>query len=155
VEAVLVRSEFPGDLVQLETQRRRWASGNIGFARRQAVGLLWEGLRRQSRTLAEAGWTLLLLSRPLAFFSLLLSVMLTGASVGVSPGSWARALFGSSLALLAMLCAYFALGVFRLGLTLHRVRLLLSAPVVLARLTAISIVCLLGPQSRGWTRTPR
>jgi 1,2-diacylglycerol 3-beta-glucosyltransferase len=154
-ETILVRSPFPQDCAQLETQRRRWATGNVGLARKHALGLIWEGLRIRRRTLVEAGWTLFLLSRPLVMLLLLLPALLLGASVVIEPAPVALALFGFSLALLGSLIAYFALGAVRLGITSHRLRLLLQAPVVVGRLAAIAVLGLAGMPRYGWDRTPR
>lgn len=155
VESVLIRSEFPRDRARLETQRRRWASGNIGLARSRAIGLVGEGLRRRNPRLVEAGCSLLLLSRPLALFLLLLPAALTAATAGMRPGPLDAALFGFSLALLAALMAYFALGVVRLGVTSHRIGFLLGSPIILARLVVMALVGLFGFHEGGWNRTPR
>jgi cellulose synthase/poly-beta-1,6-N-acetylglucosamine synthase-like glycosyltransferase len=150
-----VHSAFPVDAKQLRVQRTRWASGNLGFARRNALRLMGDGLRTGDGALWDAGATFLILSRPLVLLALLLPLGLGIAGDRLTNEGLFRWVWIAAAALLALLLAYFALGVLRLGVTRRRIRLLLGAPVVLLELAAIAVAGLLRSPVRSWDRTPR
>jgi cellulose synthase/poly-beta-1,6-N-acetylglucosamine synthase-like glycosyltransferase len=155
VPDVAVHSAFPADREQLRVQRTRWASGNLGFARRNALRLLGEGLRRGDGMLWDAGATLLVLSRPLVLLAALLPLGAGVAGDLATSVPQFRWVWIAASGLLTLLLAYFALGVLRLGVTRRRFWLLIGAPVVLLQLAAIAVAGLLrGPVSH-WDRTPR
>lgn len=155
VEDAGLRSQCPTDRMRLQAQRTRWAGGSLGFAKRQAARLMWEGFRKREWTLVDVGWTLLLLSRPLVILLLLLAIGLSGTSTAMKPGPYPSIVLGSSVALLILLGVYFSLGIVRLGLTRRRIVLLLMAPFVALELLTIAIGGLLGVGGRVWRRTPR
>jgi cellulose synthase/poly-beta-1,6-N-acetylglucosamine synthase-like glycosyltransferase len=155
VPDVAVHSAFPVDREQLRVQRTRWASGNLGFARRNVLRLMVDGWRTGDGALWDAGATFLILSRPLVLLALLLPLGLAVAGDIATSVRLFRWVWVAAAALLALLLAYFALGVLRLGLTRRRLGLLLGAPAVLLQLAAIAVAGLLRGPARTWDRTPR
>ncbi|MGD0310206.1 MAG: glycosyltransferase family 2 protein [Acidobacteriota bacterium] len=150
-----VRSAFPVTGRQLHVQRERWAKGNLGFGRRHAFRLMMDGVKQRSPGLLDAGWTLLVLSRPLVLAYLLGSVIGCFLIRRFAPGPHAGLLFAAALILLAINVLYFGLGVFLLGVTWPRLLLLMSIPLVVARLAWISMRGLTGAEALQWNRTPR
>ncbi len=151
---VWVKTASPVQLNQLAIQRNRWAE-NLRIGRLQGLKVMWEGLRRRSLTIADAGWTLLVLSRPIIFLELLVCVMLALSSVWFAPGVFSSSLFvmASGAALIQFM--YVCSGVFLLGISRHRLYLLLLAPLVFVRLLRYSIPGVLGKTFSTWERTPR
>jgi len=155
LDQIWVKSRFPVNPLQLDMQRERWAKGSVGFGKTHALQLMAEGLRKRSLGLFDAGWTFLVLSRPLFIAGLLGTVSMCFFARWVVPGVASEALFSTSLILVGINALYFALGIVLLGVTPLRLRLLLSVPMVLARLTWISFRGLAGADGMPWVRTPR
>ncbi|NIO19351.1 MAG: glycosyltransferase, partial [Candidatus Aenigmarchaeota archaeon] len=76
VSEVNVSSEFPAHQDQLKIQRTRWASGNLCLGKTHALRLMWEGVVKGQWLLIDAGWTLLVLSRPLVLLELFIALIL-------------------------------------------------------------------------------
>jgi hypothetical protein len=127
----------------------------VGFGKTHALQLMVEGLRNRSLSLIDAGWTLLVLSRPLFLMGLLCAISICLLARWVVPGVASDVLFVTSLILAGINALYFGHGIVLLGMTPSRLRLLLSAPLVLARLTWISLRGLAGVNGMPWARTPR
>jgi 1,2-diacylglycerol 3-beta-glucosyltransferase len=155
LDQIWVKSRFPVNPLQLDVQRNRWAKGSVGFGKTHALQLMVEGLRNCSVSLFDAGWTLLVLSRPLFLLGLLCAISICLLARWVVPGVASDVLFVTSLILAGINALYFGLGIVLLGLTPSRLRLLLSVPLVLARLTWISLRGLAGVNGMPWVRTPR
>lgn len=155
VREAAVRSPFPADATQLRVQRARWAGGNLRLARGQALRWMLAGLRHRRAAWFEAGWTLLLLSRPLVLLVALLALLFAAAAALVSPEGRAPVPLAIAALPAALLAATVALGIVHLGLTPRRLRLLLGTPVVAARLVAIAIAGLFRRGAGVWARTPR
>ena len=154
INEVKVVSEFPGKKDQLQAQRMRWAR-NLGFSRTQALKLIWEGIVRGRGLLIDAGWTLLVLSRPLVLLELFIVVILGLFSVLFLPGPLSRELFAAGLVLVLIQLFYFGLGVVLLGVNGRRIVLLLSSPATIGRLIVISLLGVFGVRGNIWARTPR
>jgi glycosyltransferase involved in cell wall biosynthesis len=154
LRGVRVWSDFPQGRDDLRVQRARWA-GNVGFGRREALGLLADGLLRGRPLLIDAGWTLGVLSRPLVLLQLLAALALAGLGVWQAPGSVSAALLAAALTLAAMQGAYFALGVALLGLDRRRFRRLLGAPLVVLELLGMALAGMVRSGTGPWVRTPR
>jgi 1,2-diacylglycerol 3-beta-glucosyltransferase len=155
VQEVRVASPFPVNHQQLSVQRVRWAKGNIGFGESRALALVGKGLARRSLLLCDAGWTLLVLSRPLVLLELALALVMSGLAVLVAPGSTSRTLLGTVGVLMMLQGAYLTAGIGLLGLDRTRLRLLLKAPMVILYLIVIAIKSLVGRGESTWERTPR
>jgi cellulose synthase/poly-beta-1,6-N-acetylglucosamine synthase-like glycosyltransferase len=154
VDEVKVFSQFPDRKDQLQVQRMRWAR-NLGFSKRQALKLIWEGIVQGRGLLTDAGWTLLVLSRPLVLIELFIAVILGSFSVWLLPGQLSKGLFAAGLIVLLVQLLYFALGVALLGVNVRRMKLLLSSPVTVGRLIVISLSGVFGVRGNIWSRTPR
>lgn len=150
-----VLSDFPTDGTQLKVQRTRWSSGNLSLSKGQALALIGEGLLTRNHLLIDAGWTLLVLSRPLILMVLFSGLLLSAICFKVIPGFVSASLFFTESVLSVLYIVYFGLGAWRLGITARRVRLFLTAPVVVLRLMLISIFGLFGLKRDVWARTPR
>jgi 1,2-diacylglycerol 3-beta-glucosyltransferase len=155
LDRVEVRSPFPTEGRQLSIQRERWAKGNMSFGRSHVFKLLAEGVRTHSLRLLDAGWMLLVLSRPLILACLLSAILLSTAAHWLVPASITNALLNASLALAVFYILYFGLGIVLLGLSKRRFLLLLGVPFVLVRLIWISVCGWTGARNLQWTRTPR
>jgi len=154
VNEVNVFSEFPVKKDQLQIQRMRWAE-NIGFGKTQALKLMWEGIIRGDGLLIDAGWTLLVLSRPLVLLELFIAVILGLLCSWLVPGSLSDMFISIGLILVLIQGIYFGSGILLLGVNGHRVGLLLSSPATVIRLIVISLLGLFGVKKESWARTPR
>jgi len=154
INEVNVFSEFPDNKDQLQVQRTRWAR-NLGFSKMQALRLIWDGMIQGRGLLTDAGWTLLVLSRPLVLLELFIGVILGLFCAWLLPGPLSRGLFAAGLVLLFVQCLYFGLGVALLGMNSRRVVLLLSSPATIGRLILISLLGVFGVRGNMWARTPR
>lgn len=155
VPGAAVRSAFPADGAQLRVQRTRWAGGTLGFARRTALRLIGEGFARRSCALIDAGWTLLVLSRPLVAVTVVAAFALALGATLLAPGGRAPVSLVLAACPAALLLAYVGLGIVRLGVTRRRLGLLLGAPETALRLVIISVSGLLRRSEGAWERTPR
>jgi 1,2-diacylglycerol 3-beta-glucosyltransferase len=154
INEVNVFSEFPDQKGQLQVQRMRWAR-NLGFSKTQALKLIWEGIIQGRGLLTDAGWTLLVLSRPLVLLELFIAVILGLFCVWLLPGALSKGLFAAGLILLFVQFFYFGLGVALLGVNGRRIVLLLSSPATIGRLVVISLLGVFGVRGNTWARTPR
>jgi hypothetical protein len=119
------------------------------------LGLIWDGISQGRLALADAGLTLLILSRPLV---LVLSGVALGASLAgatIYPDTIFYIMQSVAAATLLSLIMCLMLGVFTVGLSLRRIILLLGAPAVIARLAVVSLGAIFRPVSDHWIRTPR
>jgi len=155
VEEVHVTSEFPSNVKQLNTQRLRWASGNLKFSKTYSFKLIWEGIRQRNITLVDAGWSLLVLSRPLVLLELLVALLLGILCYYWIPGPLSYSLLFAGVAVLIMQGLYFAAGIWLFGLNRKRLKLLLFSPFVIVKLMVISLFGLMGVKQTNWARTPR
>jgi cellulose synthase/poly-beta-1,6-N-acetylglucosamine synthase-like glycosyltransferase len=155
VSDVKVKSKYPAYKAQLKTQRRRWAGGTLKFAVTHALGLIWEGLIKKNILLSDAGWTLLVLSRPLVLLELFFSLILTIICVLVYPSLLSSWLLILSLIVVSLQALYFSLGIAFLGINLRRLRLLLCTPIAVLKLLAVTLSTLGGLNRQRWVRTPR
>jgi cellulose synthase/poly-beta-1,6-N-acetylglucosamine synthase-like glycosyltransferase len=152
---VHVSSEFPADTEQLKVQRGRWSVGNLSFGKKQALKLIVEGLANRQWPLIDAGWSLLVLSRPLVLLELVLAVASCLICFWLVPGPVSTALFLTALVIVCAQTLYFGMGIVLLGMTARRIKLLLQSPTVVLRLTIISVLGILGITKAIWARTPR
>ena len=152
---VRVFSPFPVTREQLAIQRRRWASGVAGLGRVEAMRSMLDGVRRRDARLFDAGWTLLVLSRPVLLLLLLLTMTLASLTWWTSPGPGILTILTISTIETFLLLGYFALGIFHLGLSSRRLRFLAEAPLVVARMVRASLAGIFGVEETTWRRTPR
>ena len=152
---VKVKTNFPPYKHQLNTQRIRWASGTLGFGKTQALKLIWGGVVKRSCLLVDAGWTFLVLSRPLVLLELFIAVILAIVCLQLWPGLLSKWLLRIGLVLILMQGLYFGIGIFFLGINLRRIKLLLGTPVLVIRLMVISLLGIIGVNIDNWVRTPR
>ena len=139
---------------QLTVQRKRWAGGTLQLGRRSAFGLIAQGILTARLLLADAGFTLLIVSRPLVLLHLAVTLAL-GTLLSIAyPGALSRLCLGAGMGDFAAYAVYFSVGVALVGVTARRVRFLVSSPLVLVRLMAISLRATLATNTP-WVRTPR
>jgi cellulose synthase/poly-beta-1,6-N-acetylglucosamine synthase-like glycosyltransferase len=154
VPAARVASPFPVSHQQLTVQRTRWAKGNIGLGKSRALALIWKGLFKRSLLLFDAGWTLLVLVKPLILLELSLAVLMSLVAVLMVPAWISWMTLGVATGIVLSQGLYLVLGMWVLGLSQTRIRLFLNAPRVVVALLAITVKGLVG---RGdiWIKTPR
>jgi cellulose synthase/poly-beta-1,6-N-acetylglucosamine synthase-like glycosyltransferase len=143
-----VLAESPVTVEQLRMQRLRWASGNAGISRREALVLMRQGLAERQAALFDAGWSMLTGSRPLMLLTVLLPL---AAGVLLHSGfitAW-------SMCLLAVQAAMVVAGTVSAGLTRRRVLWTLYLPVVVYELVYATVRGLLGINRTVWQRTKR
>lgn len=155
VPEVSVHSPFPETAEQLRVQRERWAGGNVEMSKGSALRLLAEGLVTGRWLVADMGMTILSQSRPLLLVLLWAGLGLSLVEWWLSRDAFASRAVAASLSLNLTFVAYLLSGVGVLGITGHRLSLLLRAPLVLLRLVGISVRSAMGGGSSGWERTPR
>lgn len=155
VENVAVRHDSEEHIEQVTVQRRRWAGGAFALVRRSGLKLIWEGLTSRRLLVADAGWTLLTLSRPIVLAHAAAAVALAVAVSLLLPGNVSLGLLAIAGALALAQMAYFATGIVMVGLSFRRISFLLKAPLVIARLAVISLRSLVVPRHIHWERTPR
>lgn len=152
---VNVSSAFPEHSRQLCVQRTRWAAGNAQLGWSSAIRLLAEGMLRRHGGLVDAGWTLLVLSRPLLLLHLLVTLVVTSLNTLLAPGLISRTLLGCAVTVAAVQAGYFMAGVLHLGVTRRRLGLLLGSVAVVPRLVSITLRGAARGDSLAWTQTPR
>jgi cellulose synthase/poly-beta-1,6-N-acetylglucosamine synthase-like glycosyltransferase len=155
VPEIRARSEFPVSGDQLKVQRRRWSGGGLYFVRTQALRLIGEGLVTSRGLLIDAGWTLLILSRPLVLLELGVAAALGALCAWREPGPLSSTLLAACCAVVLLDGVYFSLGVLKMGINARRLRFLLGAPAVVARLAVISLAGIVLTNRGPWVRTPR
>jgi glycosyltransferase involved in cell wall biosynthesis len=155
VPAVCVVSRFPADARQMRVQRSRWAGGNLGVGRKQAARLILEGLRTRRGALVDAGWTLLVMSRPLVLMAALAALLTAATCVWLAPGEFSTGLLLAAASVVVGFVLYLAAGIGLLGMSRRRLTLLLRAPLVIGRLAAIALSGLVSGAPTVWTKTPR
>jgi len=118
------------------------------------MGLIAKGLATGRTLLADAGWTLLIVSRPLVLLHLLLTVALASLLAWLCPATASRAFLVMGVSSLAVYAVYFAVGIAAVGISARRAGYLLTTPLVLARLAIIALKAGMSRQTN-WVRTPR
>ena len=150
-----VASAFPVSHHQLTVQRMRWAKGNIGFGKTRALGLLWEGLKDRNLLRFDAGWTLLVLSRPLVLLELAMALVVSLLATLVITGPISVILLSTAFTVAALQLLYLAVGIVLLGLNRARARLVLKTPIVIGHLIIIAVKSLMERGEAAWAKTPR
>jgi len=155
VSEVKVVSEFPVNQKQLQVQRNRWAQGNLKFGKTHALRMLLKGLLKGNLKLADAGWTLLVISRPLVLFGTFVGLVLALFSYWLDPGVFPKNLVIWDFILLFSLIIYFGGGVILLGINIKRLIFLLQSPLWVVKLIVISLKGIFEHNKIGWIKTPR
>ena len=140
---------------ELAVQRTRWASGNMSLSRTDSFRLMWEGIRKGNLRTVDLGWTLLITSRPLVLFHLLLTQLGAASLYLWSPTRFTVSVWMVAMSLIPLYAAYLTAGIWKLGLNTRRFQYLLQTPAVVAGMAAISMRALLGFSNYSWNRTPR
>lgn len=149
-----VVSAFPSQYKTLSVQRSRWVGGMVTFSVLRGLSLLAKGLFLLRPRLADAGITLLTLSRALIIGELVFAWLIVFAAAMVSP-AYALSL---AVALLVASLGYFAYAVVGLATVDHAS--LSWKHVVLLPLTTLTYLLvamksLLYAGSTQWVKTPR
>jgi 1,2-diacylglycerol 3-beta-glucosyltransferase len=152
---VRVFSPFPVTSSQLMIQRRRWAAGTAEVGKADAFKLLATGPMQRSILLLDAGWTLLVLSRPMIIVSMILALGLALLNWWTVPEGGARALLTVATGEIVALGLYFQLGIVRLGVNRRRLSCLIRTPLVVGQLIWASVQGILQQDRKTWLRTPR
>ncbi len=150
-----VVSDFPEDRKTLSVQRKRWAGGTLERVTRQAFPLMSAGLSQKSLRLFDAGWTFLILSKPLLILQWALTVLCCGFLF------WPlRTYRGPSFLILSLLIGggyllYFLMAMYRFGMTRKRWELALRLPVEAGHYIGLTVRSLFASSPQAWDRSPR
>jgi cellulose synthase/poly-beta-1,6-N-acetylglucosamine synthase-like glycosyltransferase len=155
VQEACVSSPFPSKQAQLDVQRTRWAAGNLGYGKSDALKFIKEGLLKGPLVLADFGWNMIVLSRPLMLAILGITLLFCALTLLLGPSIFSMFLLIAALGCCALQGLYFFLGIVLLGISKNRMLFLLQAPGVVLRLVMISVVSLVAPGKQIWKRTPR
>ena len=155
MSSVRVASDFPVNYAQMVVQRRRWIRGGMHAAWNHGMKLMWEGLKNGKLGLIDAGFTSVILSRPLILGQLALTAVLAFLCRWFVPGDASNGMLLILGAIVALYVLYAATGVCLLGLSLRRIGLLLQSPLVVLRYLALTATTMLLSRSGNWDRTPR
>ncbi|OKY75634.1 MAG: hypothetical protein BM485_07895 [Desulfobulbaceae bacterium DB1] len=155
LKKVRVISPFPVTHEQLKVQRTRWASGNLSFGKKEAFNLILEGVKNRNMAVADAGWSFLVLSKPLLLLGLCAAVLVSIACVFFAPGDFSTFLLIFALVVTFLYIAYFVVGIYRFGLSWRRFFYLMQVPVTVINLMFVSMLGLIGFKKDDWARTPR
>jgi 1,2-diacylglycerol 3-beta-glucosyltransferase len=150
-----VLSKYPTTLEQVSIQRKRWATGNFDFGKTHALKLMKEGIFNRNVQLIDAGWTFLVLSRPLVLLELIISFITGILFFVINPGSRAVKYMTFLVIIAAAQVIYFLAGMMLLGLNLQRIKLLSKIPYALGKLMMISLQSVLKFDNKSWSKTPR
>ena len=155
VPNVRVVSDFPTQQDQLDVQRKRWIGGNIALGKRHGFRLFRQGLLGCRLPLIDAGWTTMIISRPMVILQLISTLVMTLLCRYLMADTWSTIMLVCCLAAMAFYALYVAIGVGSLGLTAHRVRLLLGSPAIVSRYLLLSLQAFVSSGPTAWNRTPR
>jgi|GEM_PF-668249 len=150
-----VFSEYPEEKQTMQVQRKRWIGGTLALSLCRGIPLLVSGLFTANKLRLDAGLTLLMLSRPLIVFQLILTTLLCFMLIWPLKTGW-----GLTFLIVTLLCwlahlVYFSLGVVKLGLTLKRIKMLVRIPQILLGYLLFSGLTFASSPSKQWERTPR
>jgi cellulose synthase/poly-beta-1,6-N-acetylglucosamine synthase-like glycosyltransferase len=156
VDNVNVTSEFPENRSQLDTQRRRWFGGGVELAASQSWNLLKTGLTALDWRLVDAAINSWIVARPLIILQLSVSIVAAIIYCLVASDQTLASVFLVSLvAVIAGYLTYVAVGLLCVGLSAHRLSLLLKTPWFVAYYLCISANALARGASKEWVSTPR
>lgn len=155
VKNVKVSSAFPVTQEQLNVQRTRWGSGNLSFGKKNALKLLIEGLVHRKIMVMDAGFTFLVLSRPLVIAEIVLVCVVSAVNWLIHDSLFSTVCFSTAVSILFCFVGYLGLGILMLGVNSHRLHLLLATPFVVSRLIVIAIINVFGIKGLSWKKTPR
>ena len=147
-----VLARQPETFGQAHIQRVRWASGTLSVSKAHAVKLMCYGLSEKSMAVVDAGFSLLVLSRPLLLLLSLMSAVLSLAYRAAGGGAFHA---GWALSVLLAQTAYLMAGVFMERLDCRRITYLILAPFVVVWFFFITVLGLAGYREGLWLRTKR
>ncbi len=155
IETASVVSPFPTNINQLNTQRDRWAGGNIALSKNFALKMLFEGIGSGNLRLSDAGWTLLINSKPLLLGYQALVILLSLSYYLIIPGILSYTLFCIAIYAGIVTIIYFILGIIRMGITRKRISLMIQSPVWIFNIFRITFRSFFSKNVQVWKKTPR
>ena len=148
-------SPFPVNAEQLATQRTRWVFGGIQTLWSSFGQLLYQGVFKHNFIALDAAVSMLYISRPAVFCQVALSGLIGTMCFFLIPSLWSNLLLAIFLGAVAIYMTYVMIGVFTLGLTWRRVKLLLCIPLFVIKYFVIVTKSILVSHPTEWERTPR
>jgi len=155
VDKAKVYTQFPSSDEQMVVQRKRWASGNLSYGKKNAFSLILEGIRKKHFILFDAGITFLLLSRPLIILESIIALSSALIRLALIKDTISRKLVLWSGSIVLFWLGYFIMGIIRIGINKHRIKLILKTPIVVLKLIRISLLGVAGQGKDDWNKTPR
>jgi len=155
VSEVRVVSAFPSGARELRTQRARWIHGGVRLSKTVGVRLMAQGLFRGRPRLLDAGWTLMIVSRPFVIAGLLGASLAAAGCWHWTSGVFSRLLVLSVGAILLFYALYCLAGILLLGLNRRRLVLTLRMPLAIVQYLWLACSLLAHAAPTSWQRTPR
>jgi cellulose synthase/poly-beta-1,6-N-acetylglucosamine synthase-like glycosyltransferase len=152
---VRVASAFPTSRNDLQVQRTRWTGGSLTVGLHKGLRLMRKGISQARWLWIDAGFTSLILNRSFIVVQLALTALISFILYFFSSDRWT---FCVSMGCFTMIAAYFIYaltGVILLGLTKHRIMLMLQTPWVALRYLVMTLIILSGKIPLTWQRTSR
>ena len=150
-----VFSEYPEEKETMEVQRKRWIGGTFTRIFTHGLTMMFSGLFASDKVRLDAGITFCVLSRPVLLFHLVLTTLSSLILILASESSWGKIFLVISMICWLFYTIYFSFGVFRLGLSAKRIKLLCSCPKELMSYLIFSLRSIVSKSSKEWKRTPR
>lgn len=155
IKEVKVASKFPVTNEQLKVQRNRWAKGNLNLSKVYSLKFMRDGFLTRNLLLFDAGWTLLVMSRPLVLVGILLAFISATMSCIIAQSMFSIFLLKWAILIIVGVMTYFGFGIVSLGINNRRIKYLIQTPLFVLRLAKITISGLFGKVQHAWNRTPR
>jgi len=121
----------------------------------RAIAVIENGIDPAQFGLIDAGFTSVIVSRPLILAQLFLTALLALASRWFAPGPLSDCFLLTVAAIVVLYALYAAVGVLWLGLSVRRMGLLLQSPLVVLRYLCLTATTMLLWRRGAWDRTPR
>lgn len=112
--------------------------------------LIGKGLVSANRTLVDAGWTLYIISRPLVLLQFLVTSFLCLLNLLINPGAASVSLVAACVGIAIMYAVYVVAGICRLGVSMHRMVLILKSPWLTAAYVGLTLRTLVLGAGRVW-----
>ena len=155
IKEAFVQSEFPDTDAKFVIQRTRWAQGNLGYTRSNALNLLKEGIKVRSLLLFDTGLTLYMLSKPLILSAVFVSFIVSLFSYMYLSDSFMLLLLLFNIFSFSVIVLYFVSAILLYGLSMKRIRYLFYVPKTILSLIKVSINGIKNNDDESWNKTPR
>jgi cellulose synthase/poly-beta-1,6-N-acetylglucosamine synthase-like glycosyltransferase len=156
VKEACVASQFPSSNNELVMQRNRWFGGGFRVAASCFPKMLRAGIVNTNILMCDAAISPWIAMRPLVILQLLLSCLLVVTLKLLFPVSSLGGFLGySMLGIVVGYLIYSFIGFASVGITQHRIGLLMRMPTVLASYLKLAVLAIYRGSPAAWIRSPR